>query len=167
MKKCETIALIERSLAVESQRIKEVSVARVKSKGGAEQNFGPQLKQMPAQEAQALSVLLKSYSSLFAEKDTDSGCTDLVEMTLDTGDHPPIQQRLYRTPHSRRPIIKDHINDMLQANIIRPSTSPWSSPVVMLPKKDGSWRTLTTEKLMLLSVHKTCIHFLWPRTYSP
>ena len=94
---------------------------------------------MPVQEAQAMSVLLESYKSLFAEKDTDLGCTDLVEMTLDTGDHPPIRQRPYGKPYSRMPII-EHINDMLKANIIRPSTSPCSSPVVMVPKKDGSWR---------------------------
>ena len=124
VKKGQTIALIERSLAVENQGIKEVSIATVKSKGEAEQNFEPQLKQMPAQEARALSVVLESYKSLFTEKDTDLGCTDLVEMTLDTGDHPPIRQRLYRTPYSRRLIIEKHINDMLKANIIRPSTSP-------------------------------------------
>ena len=60
VKKGQTIALIERSLAVEKQGIKEVSVATVKSKDEVEQNFEPQLKQMPAQEARALSVLLES-----------------------------------------------------------------------------------------------------------
>ena len=52
----------------------------------------------------------------------------------------PIRQRPYRAPLTKRTVIKEHIEDMLCQGIIQPSTSPWSSPVTIQPKKDGSTR---------------------------
>ena len=40
----------------------------------------------------------------------------------------------------KRKIVDDAIDDMLPANIIRPSNSPWASPIVVVDKKDGSKR---------------------------
>ena len=56
------------------------------------------------------------------------------------GDHSPIKSKPYRVPFSQRPIIEEQIKTMLEKNIIRPSTSPWSSNVVLVAKKDGSRR---------------------------
>ena len=36
--------------------------------------------------------------------------------------------------------VDDAIDDMLQANIIGPSNSPWASPIVVVDKKHGSKR---------------------------
>ena len=141
VKKGQTIGVIESTFdSCENPLIKEVAATELSTNESKEQKFQSNLQHLTSENSKSLLELLNSYKSLFAEKDTELGCTDLVEMTLNTGDHPPIRQRLYRTPYSRRPIIDEHINDMLKANIIRPSTSPWSSPVVMVPKKDGSWR---------------------------
>ena len=40
----------------------------------------------------------------------------------------------------KRKIVDDTIDDMLWANIIRPSNSPWESPIVVVGKKYGSKR---------------------------
>ena len=49
-----------------------------------------------------------------------------------------------RPPYSYGPVerdtISENVDDMLQRGIIRPSSSPWSSPVVLVRKKDGSTR---------------------------
>ena len=39
-----------------------------------------------------------------------------------------------------RGVIESEVKDMLDADIIRPSCSPWSSPVVIVGKKDGGHR---------------------------
>ena len=93
----------------------------------------------PSQQSQ-FSQLLDNYSHLFAESDHELGRTGLVEMGIETGDHPPIRQRPYRSPLTQRAVIEKHINDMLAAKIINLSSSPWASPLVTVPKKDGTTR---------------------------
>ena len=50
-----------------------------------------------------------------------------------------------RLPFRRQsPVVRDikqqQVKEMLRDEVIRPSTSPWASPVVMVKKKDGSMR---------------------------
>ncbi|XP_072934867.1 uncharacterized protein [Epargyreus clarus] len=66
--------------------------------------------------------------------------TDLAEHCIDTGDHNPISVPPYRLSPPRLKLLKEEIMKMLKENVIEPCNSPWSAPVVMVPKKDGSVR---------------------------
>ena len=46
----------------------------------------------------------------------------------------------YRYAPARRKIIEEKLTEMLDQGVITPSKSPWASPVVLAPKKDGSTR---------------------------
>ena len=59
---------------------------------------------------------------------------------IDTGNHPPIKSNPYRMPFSKREIVEQEIDSMLKQGVIRPSHSPWASPITLVPKKDGSTR---------------------------
>ncbi|WOH00327.1 hypothetical protein DCAR_0519686 [Daucus carota subsp. sativus] len=52
----------------------------------------------------------------------------------------PINIRPYRYPLKQRDVIEQMIDEMLQKGIIQNSASPFASPVVLVGKKDGSWR---------------------------
>ena len=93
-----------------------------------------------AAERQAILELLEEYQEQFAASDLELGRTHLVQMSLDTGDHQPIKQRAYREAWSQREALKRQLDAMLEAGVIEESHSPWASPVVMVPKHDGSLR---------------------------
>ena len=61
-------------------------------------------------------------------------------MRIDVGNNIPLKIRAYRTPLNKRKIIDKAIDEMLEAKVIERSQSPWSFPLVVVKKKDGSDR---------------------------
>ena len=95
---------------------------------------------VPQDHKSTILGFLQKHQDLFAAKDSELGHTDTVKMKIDTGDNPPIKLRPYRTPIHNREVIDKAVDEMLDANVIRRSKSPWSFPVVIVDKKDGSKR---------------------------
>ena len=90
------------------------------------------------QKKQLQSILIK-YGIIF---DTSMATTinTTVKHTIEVTNTRPIVQRPYRKTQEQEKIIADLCEQFHRENIIRPSQSPWSSPVVLQKKKDGSWR---------------------------
>jgi len=88
----------------------------------------------------SLAALLRRHSDAFATGPMDLGYCSVLEHDIDTGDVEPIRQPPRRPPLSARQAEEDILNEMLQTGVIEPSNSPWSSPVCMVRKKDGSNR---------------------------
>ena len=67
------------------------------------------------------------------------GPTSVAVHNIDTGTSSPIQQYPRRLPSHFCEDVDAQVTDMLAQGIVQPSTSPWSSPIVLV-KKDGSYR---------------------------
>ena len=94
-----------------------------------------------AQERQVVAQLLQEFRDVFVGRDGVIGCTDLIQHHIRTEPGTqPIASRPYRVNYKNRKVIEEQVRDMLSQKIIRPSASPWSAPVVLVPKPDGSLR---------------------------
>ena len=97
-------------------------------------------KALSAFENKCLAELLEAYADIFASSSLDLGRTNIVQHSIDTGEARPIKQPPYRVSQTQRAEIETHIANMLKQGIIDVSSSPWSSPVVLVKKKDGTTR---------------------------
>ena len=92
------------------------------------------------QQHQLAGVLFR-YSDLFpVPGSTLTGHTDVVEHEINTGDGSPIRCAPRRMSPQKMTKEEECVAEMLTGGQIEPSDSPWSSPVVLVTKKDGGTR---------------------------
>lgn len=84
--------------------------------------------------------LLLSYKDISVDPGGKFGRTKIVKHKIDTGDNKPIKIPPRRLPYAQREIVEKEIQQMLDNNIIEPSHSPWSVPLLLVEKKDKTWR---------------------------
>ncbi|KAL7832305.1 hypothetical protein AOLI_G00298530 [Acnodon oligacanthus] len=70
----------------------------------------------------------------------DYGPTDLTHHAIDTSDAKPIKLQPYRTSPATQVLLQQEVDKLLEQGIIEESHSPWSAPVVVVRKKDGTHR---------------------------
>ena len=89
-----------------------------------------------------LQTLLDQYHDVFhIPGDPIKPCL-LSPLVINTGNSLPVHQRPYRTPLAKRSVVESEINEMLRLGFIRPSASSYAAPMLLVPKKDNSWRVV-------------------------
>ena len=89
-----------------------------------------------------LADLLTEFQVSFSKDEWGIGLTHLAEHSINTGNAEPIKQPPRRVPMAYAKEEKKVIEDLLEKGVIRKSTSPWASPIVLVRKKELSCTTL-------------------------
>lgn len=100
--------------------------------------YSNMISDLSIEEEAELSEFLAHQLKLF---DQVKGLTHLVEhqIRLKT-DTAPIKQRYYPRNPAMQKVLNDEVDRMLTDDVIEPSCSPWSSPVVLIKKPSGKYR---------------------------
>ena len=87
-----------------------------------------------------INALLYKYSNVFSIHKKDVGMIEGHEHSIEVEDNKPIKLNAHRTSMKQREIISGEIKELLNAGLIEKSRSPYSAPVIVVPKKDGGYR---------------------------
>ncbi|WVZ13310.1 hypothetical protein V8G54_017840 [Vigna mungo] len=101
---------------------------------------GEWMGDLTAEQKSELELLLQEHHLVFRERETLPPPRDMEHHIVLKEGVDPINVRPYRYPHLLKGELEKQVSDMLKAGVIRPSNSPFSSPVILVKKKDGSWR---------------------------
>ena len=95
---------------------------------------------VPEEEKRKHYEVLSTYADCISREPWDLGTAKGAKHTIDTGSAQPIQVPPRRVPFHKSQKMRRQVDEMLEAQIIEPLESPWSSPVVLVVKLDGTQR---------------------------
>lgn len=81
--------------------------------------------------------LIRCHAPIFGDKPTQ---TAVLQHDIDVGDHKPIKQHAYRVNPAKRVEMQREAEYLLENGLAMPSSSPWSSPSLLVPKPDQTFR---------------------------
>lgn len=93
------------------------------------------MKHLNQEEQKHLTNVCIDFRDIFYEPHLNMTFTSDVKHTITTKDDIPIFTKSYRYPQCHKEEVKRQIDELLEKGIIRPSNSPWSSPIWIVPKK--------------------------------
>ena len=102
--------------------------------------------------------LLGTFKDQFAKDEMTIGTTPLTQMSIDMGDSDPVSQKPYPVAMKHYQWVKEEINRLLEAGVIRNSHFSWSAPIIVVPKGDGG-KCLVIDYRAL---NKVTRKFAWP-----
>ncbi|KAK4314095.1 hypothetical protein Pmani_014584 [Petrolisthes manimaculis] len=119
-------------------------------------NPGENLTHLQEEQAASIVHLLQEHVALFS--DSPSLCP-LLRHDVDVQDSHPVRQPPYRLNAEKREFLRNEVQRLLKEGLIELSLSPWTSPVVLVPKTDGSMRMYATIEKEALALLMSLEHF--------
>ena len=108
----------------------------------------------PESTVLALRSLLTKYQDVFSTLELDLGVTTLVKHHINTNNAPPFRQPIRRFPPAHAVAISEHVDSLLSQGVIEPACSPYASNLVLVRKKDGSYRCCVDYRMLNTTTRK-------------
>ena len=121
-------------------------------------SFTPPKYQLDSTTQQQLDFLLGTFKDQFVKDETTIGTTPLTQMSIDKGDSDPISQKPYPVVMKHYQWVKEEINKLLEAGVIRNSHSSWLAPIIVVLKGDGGKHLIIDYR----ALNKVMRKFVWP-----
>jgi transposase InsO family protein len=134
------VTLQSKALCAQMQAANVMPVNATPNSDSDNSGFNFDFSNISSDETSKACELLKKWNHVFSKSDTDVGFTDAVYHRIELLDERPFKQRYRRIPPAMVNEVKDHLQQLCDAGIIRPSQSSFSSNLVLARKKDGSLR---------------------------
>nr|XP_033806336.1 uncharacterized protein LOC117363128 [Geotrypetes seraphini] len=97
-------------------------------------NIGTQLS---SEQAEQVRSLVQEFEDVFSPI---PGRTEVVTHDIVTTPGKVVRVKPYRLTEGKRELVQNLVEEMLTLGVIEPSQSPWCSPIVIVPKADGTPR---------------------------
>lgn len=105
-----------------------------------------------------VTALMTEYQDIFQEP-SDLPPVRPIDHTIPLiQEEKVVTQRAYRLPHHQKNAMEALINQLLASQMIQPSVSPYSTPVILVKKKDGTWRLCVDYKKLNSNTIKNKYH---------
>ena len=95
---------------------------------------------VPNEMKHQIRTLFYNYDDVFSKNDDDVVYTDTIKHRICNMNDDPVVQPYRRIPPTQYEEVKNHIKKLIENKIIRESTSLYTSPIVLVGKKDNSLR---------------------------
>ena len=99
--------------------------------------LGPGGDQLSTSQLTDIKTVQAEFADVFSPL---PGRTDIIQHHVETEPGVVIRSRPYRLPEHKKKVVQSELEAMLEMGVIEESNSDWASPIVLVPKMDGSVR---------------------------
>ncbi|XP_041355427.1 uncharacterized protein LOC121373051 [Gigantopelta aegis] len=97
-------------------------------------------RDLDVKQTQDMKSVLRKYDDVLSDK---PGRTDLETFKLELTSEEPVRLKPYPIPFSLTNVVKEEVDQMLEMDVIEKTNSAYASPIVLVRKKEGTYRFCT------------------------
>jgi hypothetical protein len=131
--------LVDRINKPEQTSLKSPTRPRRKRKNEALYNklLGGKLDHSRPEERQIIEPVLQKFAHVLHDETNNFKSTNVIEHQILLDEPRPIRRPQYKTPFALKDEMKAQVENMLAKGVIRESSSTWSAPAILVPKKSS------------------------------